>query len=1050
MFVSFFIERPIFATALAVLIVLAGAASIPQMPVEEYPDITPPTISVTASYDGAGADVVEQAVTQPIEEQINGTEGMLYMSSSSGDDGSMSLTVTFEIGYDVNIAAVDVQNRTSIAQSQLPDEVVRSGVQTAKQAPFITLCMDIVSPDGRYDAVYLANYAKIHIADRLERIPGVGTVQLTGGQLYAIRIWLDPDRLANLGLTATDVANAVAAQNTVVAGGAIGAVPVPKGQQQRWSVRAKGRLSEPEEFANIVLRAGTDGSIVRIRDVGQVRLGAETYGIRTEHDGEVAANICLFELPGGNSLEIARQTYRVMNDLAEDFPEGVAYRINYDTTRFVRASIDELLVTLAEAALLVFLVIIVFLRSWRATLIPAITIPVSLIGAFALLHLLGFSINTLTLFGLVLAVGLVVDDAIVVVENVSRLMEEGGASLREATRRAMEEVTGPVIATTLVLMAVFVPIAFMPGVTGQLYRQFALTIACAVGISALNALTLSPALCAVFLRPGSTRPSGAGPELDTSPNPGLLPRAGEALAAGYQRFLGGLVRFWPLVLLVFALCLGLTVYLLQVLPRSFVPTEDQGYLLTDVVLPEGASLERTQQIADTLAEGMSRIPGVAHTLSFTGYSFIEGVGAENLASVIPIFAHWEERKTPQTQIGPITEKVKALAAGLPGAHIGVFQPPAVYGLGSTGGFEFELQAITGGDLQTLAELSRKIVERGNARPELTGLFSGFSADTPQLEVQIDRERAYAQGVDLPQVFDTLQAQLGGLYVNDFNRFGRVYKVYVQAEGEARNQQSDIGRLQVRNAAGAMSPLSTFVEVDEIVGARTIDHYNGYRSVGISGSAAAGYSSGQALAAMEQLAEELLPSGYGYEWTGLSREQTQAGNQQAIIFALGLICVFLFLAALYESWSMPFMILLAVPLAVLGALSAQWLRGLDNDVYTQIGLIMLVGLASKNGILIVEFARRLRAQGRSIEEAALEAARIRLRPILMTAFAFILGVLPLVVATGAGANARHALGTAVFGGMILSTLLSLLLVPVLFVLIERLREWRARRRAVARS
>ncbi len=1047
MFVNFFIQRPIFATALAVLIVLAGAGSIPLMPVEEYPDISPPTIAVSASYDGAGAEVVEQAVTQPIEEQVNGVEGMLYMSSSSADDGSMSLTVTFEIGYDKDIAAVDVQNRTSTALSQLPAEVVRNGVVTTKQAPFITLCMDIVSPDRRYDGVYLANYANIHIIDRLERIPGVGSVQLTGDQLYAMRIWLDPDKLASLGLTATDVADAIASQSTVAASGAIGAVPVPAGQEQRWAVRAKGRLSEPEEFADIVLRADADGSIVRIRDLGRVELGADSYAILSKHDGLDAANICLFELPGGNSLDIARQTYRIMAELAQDFPEGVAYRINYDTTRFVRASINELLVTLAEATLLVFLVIIVFLRSWRATLIPAITIPVSLIGAFALLNLLGFSINTLTLFGLVLAVGLVVDDAIVVVENVSRLVEEGSVSLREATRRAMEEVTGPIIATTLVLMAVFVPIAFMPGVTGQLYRQFALTIAAAVGISALNALTLSPALCAVFLRPRTS--------VDVAEGAGrgrvgrAFDGAFEILGDGYRAFLGALIKLWPLVLLVFALSLGLTVYLFQVLPKSFVPTEDQGYLLTDVVLPEGASLERTERLADAFAERLREIPGIQNTLTFSGYSFVEHDGAENLASVIPIFAHWDDRRTPETQLGPLTDKVKALATEFPEAHIGVFQPPAVYGLGSTGGFSFELQAITGGDLQTLSDLADKIVAEGNARPELTGLFSAFSADTPQLEVNIDRDRVYAEGVDLADVFATLEAQLGALYVNDFNRFGRVFKVYVQAEGEARNQQADVGRLQVRNADGAMTPLASFVDLDEGVGARTIDHYNGYRSISISGAAAHGYSSGEAIAAMERLADELLPSGYGYEWTGLSFEQTKAGNQQAIIFALGLLCVFLCLAALYESWSMPFMIILAVPLAVLGALSAQWLRGLDNDVYTQIGLIMLVGLASKNAILIVEFAKRLREDGRGIVEAALEAASIRLRPILMTAFAFILGVVPLVLATGAGANARHSLGTAVFGGMILSTLLSLLLVPVLFVLIERLREWRTRRSGVTR-
>jgi len=1033
MLVDFFIRRPIFATALAILITLAGAVSIPVMPVDQYPDITPPTIQVTANYDGAGAEVVEQAVTQPIEEQVNGAEGMLYMSSVSSDDGSMVLTVTFDIGYDVDIAAVDVQNRTSVAQSQLPDDVVRSGVQTTKQAPFITLCLDMISPDGRYDGLYLNNYANIHVVDVLERIPGVGQVQLFGNQLYAMRIWIDPDKLADLGLTAGDVADAVSAQNTVAASGAVGAPPVPTGQEMRWSVKAKGRLATPKEFEDIVLRARPDGSLVRIKDVGRVELGAQSYDMQVKHDGLVAANICLFELPGGNSLEIARQTYVAMARLARDFPEGVGYRINYDTTRFVRASIRELIVTLAEATLLVFLVIVTFLKSWRAMLIPAITIPVSLIGTFALLNLLGFSVNTLTLFGLVLAVGLVVDDAIVVVENVSRLIQDGTLSLREATRRAMEEVTGPIVATTLVLMAVFVPIAFMPGVTGQLYRQFAHTIACALGISALNALTLSPALCALLLKRGSAHGRFSA----------AFDRGFAALTGAYERGLGRLLNLWGPVLLVFGMLIALTVYVFEELPRSFVPGEDQGYLIINVQLPEGASFERTQQVADELADDFRAIPGVANTLSFAGYGFVPDVTATNLASVIPIFAHWDQRTTPETQIGPITDQVKALISKYPQATIAVFNPPAVHGLSETGGFQFELKALGGGDLQTLADLSQRIVEAGNARPELTGLFSGFSADTPQLDLNIDRERAMVEGVALPEIFETLQTQLGGFYVNDFNRFGRVFRVYLQSEGKFRNQQTDIGRLQVRNVDGEMTPLQTFVTVEPAVGARAINHYNSFRSATINGAAAPGYSSGQAIAAMEDLADKLLPPGYGYEWSGLSYEQLQSGIQQALIFALGLICVFLFLAALYESWSMPFMVILAVPLAILGALSAQWLRGLDNDVYTQIGLIMLVGLASKNAILIVEFAKRLREQGRSIEQAALEAARIRLRPILMTAFAFILGVVPLVVATGAGSNARHSLGTTVFGGMILSTLLSLILVPVLFVLIERLRERRTR-------
>ena len=1030
MFSNFFIERPIFASVIAIIITLVGAASIPLLPISQFPQITPPSVQVTATYTGASSEVMEKTVTVPIEEKINGVEGMIYMSSNSSDDGSMSITVTFDIGYDLDIGAVDVQNRANIASAQLPDEVIKEGITTEKQEPFVTLCIDLISPDGRFDELFLSNYVDIHITDVMRRIPGVGSVSTTGQRKFAMRIWLNPEKLAGLNLTADDVVNAISNQNRQVAAGSVGAEPAPKGQQFRYTVNTLGRLNEVSQFENIIVRVGSVDSIIRIKDIARVELGAEDYSNSVTLDGISAANMCLSERAGGNSIDIVNQARAEMKKLAKKFPEGMEYRVNYDTTRFVRASMKEVIITLVEAILLVFLVMFIFLPNARSLLIPAITIPVSLIGTFALLKILGFSINTLTLFGLVLAVGLVVDDAIVVVENVVRQMSEKGLSPKQAAFAAMREVTAPIVATTLVLMAVFIPIAFTPGVTGQLYRQFALTIACAVGISAINALTLSPALSAVFLR-SRDRPEG---KLSQKFN-----HVFSRFTDHYENGIRHLVKRWYLTVGVFIALLAFTIYLFNTVPTGFVPEEDQGYFIVNVELPEGASLQRTQKIVSQAYAQISQIKGVDRVLSFIGYSFIDGVTSSNVANIIPILSSWKDRDKASLHQSAIITKTRNILSTISGATIAAFPPPAIHGLSQTGGFQFQIQDLGSGSLKELASLTQKMVEKGNASPELNGLFSGFKANTPQLYIELDRDKAKIEGVSIPDVFDALQIYMGGLYVNEFNRFGRIYKVLVQAEGDVRKQQEDIKQLYVRNHDGNMIPLNTLIKIKPVIGSKIVPHYNLYRSAAINGEAAAGFSSGQAIAAMEQLAKEVLPDDYGYAWTGIVYQQIKAGNQRPIVFTLALIFVFLFLAALYESWSMPFMIMLAVPLAMMGALLAQSLRGLDNDVYCQIGLIMLIGLASKNAILIVEFAKRLRADGYSILEAAVEASRVRLRPILMTAFAFILGVVPLVIATGAGAASRHSLGTTVFGGMLAATFISLLLVPVFFVLIEGLRE-----------
>lgn len=1025
----FFIFRPVFASVIALVIVIAGLISIPLLPVGEFPEVVPPTVVVSATYTGGNAEVVEEAVTIPLEEQINGVQGMVYMASTSSNDGTSNITVTFEEGYDLSIAAVDTQNRVSTAMAQLPDEVVASGVTVTKESVDLTMGVNLISPNGQFDELFISNYADIHITDRLKRIPGVGTVMVWGERVYAMRIWLDPEKMASLGLTSSDVYDAITEQNQQVAAGALGAPPVGNNQKLQLTLTTQGRLQSKEEFEDIVLGIGDDSAVIRLRDVARVELGAEDYSFSSTLDSSPTVGLGVMQLPGANALQLASQVSETMVELSQDFPEGLEYTVIYDTTKFDREAIRDVLFTLGQAILLVVFVIVIFLPNLRAALIPVITIPVCLIGTFALMLALGFSINLLTLFGLVLAVGLVVDDAIVVVENVSRHIENGETDAKVAARRAMDEVTSPIVATSLVLMAVFIPVALMPGLTGKLYQQFALTIASAVAISAINALTLSPALCGLLL--GGTRPKA---KIIQKFDAGFT-----WFTRRYEAVVGWFIRVWQPVALGFAALLAGTVYMFTVVPAGFIPNEDQGYFIISLETPEGTALGQTQKVVDEAYEILHDLPGVKGVITFTGFSILTNTSAPNQGNLFAILDSWGKRKGSGESVTEIMAKAQAQFDKLPGGVLSTFNPPPIFGLSPTGGFQFELQDTTGGSLQDLEQVTREMVAAGNARPELSGLYSPFSASTPQLQIELDRTRALTEGVSIGDVFDALQTFLGGVYVNDFNIYGRVYKVYLQADVDARQAEEDIGRLYVRNDNGKMVPLSALVQVRPQIGARTVNHYNLFRSTSISGAAGEGHSSSQAITAMNTLAKQTLPRGYTYEWTGNAYQETKAGNVAPILFALAVVFAFLFLAAQYESFVMPFMVLLAVPLAIFGALVAQWMRGYDNNIYCQIGLVMLIGLASKGAILIVEFARRRRQEGLSIEDSAMEAARIRIRPLLMTAFAFILGVIPLVIASGAGSAARRSLGTAVFGGMIVATVLSLVLVPVLYVVIERLRE-----------
>jgi len=1025
LFVDFFIRRPVFATVCALLIILGGAVSIPSLPIAQFPDLAPPQVVVTSIYIGANAQTVESAVTIPLEQAINGVQGMKYITSNSGNDGTSEITVTFDVTRNVDLAAVDVQNRVSQALGRLPNEVRNTGVIITKQATGFVFAAGVYSETGQYDSLFLSNYIDVYIKDAIKRVPGVGDAIIFGERKYAMRLWLDPGRMAQRGLAATNVLNALQEQNVQVAAGQIGQQPASNGQAYQFSVRAIGRLTEPSEFENIILKTGTDGTLVRLKDVGRAELGAEDYGSILRFNGHDAIGLAITQLPGANALDVDKAAKAALLQLAKNFPPGLKYAVAFDTTTVIGESIQDVLITLLEAIALVVIVIYLFLQDWRSTFIPALTIPVSLIGTFIFVKLLGFSINTLTLFGITLATGLVVDDAIVVIENVERHIVEGLTEPHNAASVAMKEVAGAVIATSLVLVAVFVPVALFPGTTGILFRQFALTIAFSVSISAFNALTLTPALSAIFLGHHRERAQGR-----------FFKAFNKIVEAGtnlYQSSVRQVLGWRFAAVLVFVALLGCTYLVYQRVPRAFIPDDDQGYIMFIVQSPQGASLTYTRDVCAKVEETLSHVPEITGAFSVAGFSF--SGNAPNRGMIFANLKGFEERKGKEHSSSAVIQRLRGQLMGIPGALVVPFNPPAVQGLGQFGGFQFELEDLGRNSLQTIAEKANALVAQGNASKDTTGLFTSFTANDPQYLVRIDREKAKSLQVSLTQVTDTLQAYMGSVYVNDFDFNNRSYRVYVQADSKFRSESKDIGQYYVRSDTGMMIQLNNLVTVEQTANPQVISHYDLFRSAEINGNAAPGRSSGEGIAAMEALAKKVLPNGMAFEWSGLSLEEIESGGKALILFALGLVVVYLTLAAQYESYVLPFIVLLAVPVAILGAIGAQALRGLQNDVYCQIGLVMLIGLASKNAILIVEFAEQLRGQGMSVIEAAVEAARIRLRPILMTSLAFILGVVPLVLAQGAGRAGRVSVGTTVFGGMIAATTLNLVFIPVLYVIVR---------------
>jgi len=1025
LFVDFFINRPVFSTVCALMIILGGAISIPSLPIAEFPDLAPPQVVVSSGYIGANAQTVESAVTIPLEQAINGVQGMKYITSTSGNDGSSQITVTFDVTRDVDLASVDVQNRVNQALGRLPNTVKNTGVIITKQLGGFVFGAGVYSPDGSYDSLFLSNYLDIYVRDAVKRVPGVGDVLIFGERKYAMRLWLDPDRMAQRGLSATTVLAALQEQNVQVAAGQVGQAPLPAGQAFQISVRAIGRLTEPAEFENIILKTGTNGTLVRLKDVGRAELGAEDYGSVLTFDGHEAVGIGVTQLPGANALDVDRLAKEELLRLSKTFPPGLKYAVAFDTTTVIGESIKDVLVTLGQAILLVVFVIYVFLQDWRSTLIPAITIPVSLVGTFIFVKLLGFSINTLTLFGITLATGLVVDDAIVVIENVERHITEGITEPHNAASVAMKEVAGAVIATSLVLVAVFVPVALFPGTTGILFRQFALTIAFSVAISAFNALTLTPALSAILLGHHRERAQGR-----------IFRAFNRVIEAGtntYSKTVRGVIGWRFAAVIVFFALLGLTYWIYQKVPRGFIPEDDQGYILMIVQSPQGASLDYTKNICAQVEKVLFGVHEIDGVFSVTGFSF--SGSAPNRGIVFANLRPFVERKGEEHSSAAVIERLRPKLFGIPGALVIPFNPPAVQGLGQFGGFQFELEDLGRNSLQGIADTANKLVGQGNGSKTLTGLFTSFTANDPQYLVRLDREKAKSLQVPLTQITDALQVYMGSVYVNDFDFNNRSYRVYIQADGRFRSKAKDIDQYYLRSDNGKMIPLDDLVTVDQTANPQVISHYNLFRSAEINGSAAPGRSSGDGIADMEALARKSLPNGMTFEWSGLSLEELESGGKATILFGLGLVVVYLTLAAQYESFVLPFIVLLAVPVALLGAIGLQALRGLQNDVYCQIGLVMLIGLASKNAILIVEFAEQLRAQGSSVIDAAVEAARIRLRPILMTSLAFILGVLPLVLAQGAGRAGRISVGTTVFGGMIAATTLNLIFIPVLYVIVK---------------
>jgi len=1028
----FFIDRPVFAIVIALVMLIGGGVAGSSLPIAQFPQITLPTIRVAAAYPGANAEVVERAVAQAIEEQVNGVEGMVYMQSSSAGNGAYSLDVTFDLSRNADIASVQVQNRVSQANSRMPSEVMSAGITTKKSSPDTLMYVALFSPNGTYDELFLNNYLTINVIESLKRVKGVGNVQVFGAE-FGMRLWLKPDRMSRLGISPTDVYRAVQEQNLQAPAGQIGQMPAPKTQQFQYGVQVRGQLEQVEEFGNIIVRALPDGSFVRVRDVARVELGAKEYFFTARYNGKPAAAFSISLTPDASAIETATLLRKELDTLAASFPADLKHDVVIDNTVFVKASLEEVVHTFFEALLLVLIVVFLFLQNWRATVIPMLAVPVSLVATFAAFTLLGFTINTLTLFGMVLAIGIVVDDAIVVVEAVEHHMHASRLNAREATIKAMEEVSGPVVAIALILAAVFVPVGFLGGIAGVMYKQFAITVAVSTLLSALVALTLTPALCALMLKPK-----------DHHAKPGPLGR----LFAGFNRVFDAVterygngvtraIRASLVSLAVLAVLIFGAFGLMQKVPGGFVPPEDQGYFLGSLQMPPAASLNRTMAATAELQQIIDTTPGIKSSLVINGYSILTGAVQSDAALVVMALKPWEERVAPEEQLRAIILGFIKRAQSIREANVLAFNPPPIPGLGATGGFSFKLQDRAGNSPEDLARVAQEFVEAARKRPELGSVYSKFDPRTPAIRLDIDREKAKKLGVAINDVSMALQTFLGGVNINDFSRFGRSFKVSMQAEPEYRADIKGLNLLHVRAQGGEMVPLSTLIAPVSIAAPTTLQRYNLYRTADIGGDAAAGYSSGQAIAAMEAVAREVLPQGYGYEWSGISKQEKESAGQAPIIFAFAIIFVFLFLAALYESWAVPFAVLFAVPLGIFGAMTGLYLTGLNNNIYAQIGLVLLIGLAAKNAILIVEFAKMKRDAGVDAVSAAIEAAKLRLRPIIMTSFAFILGVVPLITASGAGAASRVSMGITVFSGMLAATLLAIFFVPVLYVAVDRI-------------
>jgi len=1022
MFSRFFIDRPIFAFVISIFMVLAGLAAMRSLPIAQYPEIAPPVVQVTAVYPGASANVLEQTVAATLENAINGVEGMMYMQSTSTSSGVMTIAVTFEIGTNVDQAALNVNNRVKQVEAKLPLEVRRQGVTVEKGSSSFLQVLAFYSPDGRYDDLFTSNYVTLNVLDALKRIPGTTNVQIFGAKDYAMRVWIRPDRMTQLKVTVADIAAALNEQNAQFAAGKVGQAPTGGGQEMVYTVTTKGRLSSVEEFENIIVRANPDGSSLRLRDVARVELGSKDYDFIGRINGHPATLVGIFLQPGANALDVAAEVKKTVSGMSVRFPQGFTYSVPYDTTRFVEVSIREVLKTLGEAMVLVFLVVFLFLQNWRATLIPTLAVPVSLIGTFAGLHLLGYSINTLTLFGMVLSIGIVVDDAIVVLENVERIMHEEGLHAREAAIQAMKEVTGPVIAIVLVLCSVFVPIAFLGGLTGELFRQFAITISISVTLSGIIALTMTPALCVLILK-----------HEHKQTNPFFL-RFNDWFHRATGHYIGGVtwvIRRSGIGAALFLGMVAVTVGLWKFTPGSLVPDEDQGFYISAVFLPDGASLERTDKVVKQVIDAVKSNPANQDVVAFTGFDFIGGGYKNSAATLFVTQKHWDERKVPVTAL---VGELYAKTAGIKEALVLAFPPPAIFGLGSTGGFEFYIQNRGEGGSKKMAEVVGAFQAAASQSKILAGVQTLWRANSPQLYVDVDRNKAKALGVNIDDAFNTLAASLGTYYVNDFNKSGRAWQVLMSADSSYRKRPDDIGRIYVKSSKGGMVPLSAFAHVDYTAGPDLLERYNNLPAVKLLGNAAPGYSSGQAIAEVERIAKEVLPPEFSYDWTGSSYQEKRSSGTSGLALGMAVVMVFLILSALYEKWSLPLSVLLALPFGTFGALAAVWLRGFTNDVYFQIGLVTLLGLAAKNAILIVEYALLKNQEGFPPAAAAIEAARLRFRPIIMTSLAFILGVLPLAISHGAGAGARQSVGTGVMGGMLAATFLAVFFVPLFYKLV----------------